>query len=252
MATLQFEKEFILYDAGILWDAAATSQIVSTRPLSKAPKPSPEPAWFSADFWQARGAVVGQAPGRGTSLFVDASSIVSDQQWVLRKYHRGGLVAKVNASRYLWLGLERTRAFREFRLTALLKGKGLPVAQPVAAMVHHLGATYEAALITRRLEGAQALADLLPKADDALLVRVGKTIQRFHHAGLDHVDLNARNLLITPDEQVWMIDLDRCRLRSPGRWQQANLHRLVRSLRKFSPQDTARHWQALLQGYHQS
>nr|WP_299245183.1 3-deoxy-D-manno-octulosonic acid kinase [uncultured Halomonas sp.] len=248
LATLQFEKEFILYDADILWDATGTPQIGAARSGSD----TPLPAWFSADFWQARGAVVGQAPGRGTSLFVDASSIVSDQQWVLRGYRRGGLAAKVSAARYLWLGLERTRAFRELRLTASLKEKGLPVAQPIAAWVHHLGATYEAALITRRLEGARALAELLPQADDALLVRVGETIRRFHRSGLDHVDLNARNLLITPDGQVWLIDLDRCRLRRSGRWQQANLQRLARSLKKFSPQDTARHWQALLQGYHQS
>lgn len=248
LATLQFEKEFILYDAGILWDATATPQI----DVAQSRQVTPDPAWFSADFWQARDAVVGQAPGRGTSLFVDASGIASDQQWVLRTYHRGGLVAKISASRYLWLGLERTRAFRELRLTALLRERGLPVAQPVAAFVHHHGPTYEAALITRRLEGARALAELLPQVDDALLARVGETIRRFHRTGLDHVDLNARNLLITPDEQVWMIDLDRCRLRRPGRWQQANLQRLARSLRKFSPQNTARHWHALLQGYHQS
>ncbi|MDL4864454.1 lipopolysaccharide kinase InaA family protein, partial [Halomonas elongata] len=37
------------------------------------------------------------------------------------------------------------------------------------------------------------------------------------------------------------IDLDRCRLRSPGQWQQANLSRLERSLQKFlAPNEASR------------
>ncbi|MGC3874099.1 3-deoxy-D-manno-octulosonic acid kinase [Halomonas sp. GXIMD04776] len=252
LVTLQLGKEYILYDAGILWDATGTSQIATAHPTPV----TPDPAWFKAGFWQARGAVIGQAPGRGTSLFVDASSVTSgtapgEAQWVLRGYHRGGLVARVTTSRYIWLGLERTRAFRELRLTALLYEKGLPVAQPVASLVRRVGPIYEAALLTARIKNARALAEVLPQADKALLIRVGRTIRRFHEAGLDHVDLNARNLLITPDEQVWLIDLDRCRLRRPGRWQQSNLQRLARSLTKFSSNDTDRHWPPLLQGYRQ-
>ncbi|MGM0648706.1 MAG: lipopolysaccharide kinase InaA family protein, partial [Bacteroidota bacterium] len=52
---------------------------------------------------------------------------------------------------------------------------------------------------------------------------------------LDHVDLNARNILIDPQHKPWLIDLDRCRLRRPGGWQNANLNRLERSLHKFNP-----------------
>ncbi|SHE71624.1 3-deoxy-D-manno-octulosonic acid kinase [Modicisalibacter ilicicola DSM 19980] len=241
LATLQSGKEFILYDAGILWDANGTRQI------------KPDPAWFTAAFWQARGAVIGQAPGRGSSLFVDAAGLAAgDRQWVLRGYRRGGFAARLSDSRYLWLGLERTRAFRELRLTALLHEEGLPVPQPIAGLVRRHGPSYEAALLTVRLIGARTLAELLPEADAALLERVGTTIRRFHRAGLDHVDLNARNLLVTADGRVWLIDLDRCRLRRPGRWQQANLARLERSLARFSPDDARTGWRPLWQGYHQS
>ncbi|NIC05463.1 3-deoxy-D-manno-octulosonic acid kinase, partial [Billgrantia bachuensis] len=134
-------------------------------------------------------------------------------------------------------GLERTRAFRELRLTAHLHARGLPVPRPVAASVTHHGLTYTAALITVRIEGARALAERLGGAEATLLERVGATVRRFHEAGLDHVDLNARNLLVDAQDQVWLIDLDRCRLRAAGPWQEANLERLGRSLAKFDAED---------------
>lgn len=216
LARFQAEKTFILYDAHSVCDALPAAQI--------------NPTLFTRDYWHQLDALLGEAPGRGTSLFVQAGQ----RQWVLRRYHRGGLIARLSRSRYLWTGLERTRAFRELRLTAALREQGLPVPPPVAACVWHHGLSYEAALLTERLPGTQALAECLAKASTALLERVGATIARFHTAGLDHVDLNARNLLVDTDERVWLIDLDRCRLRSAGRWQAANLDRLARSLAKFN------------------
>ncbi|WP_300272556.1 3-deoxy-D-manno-octulosonic acid kinase [Halomonas sp.] len=218
LATLRAGKNHILYDADSLCDADAAPQIGPSLL---------DPAW-----WQARGRVTGEAPGRGASLFLNAGN---GEAWVLRPYRRGGLVARLSERRYLWTGLERTRAFRELRLTAELLDQGLPVPRPVAAGVTRHGLTYEATLITVRLPGARALASLLKngQADDALLQRVGATIRRFHDAGLDHVDLNVRNLLVDDGGKVWLIDLDRCRLRPHGAWKARNLERLGRSLEKF-------------------
>lgn len=215
MARFQAAKTFILYDAHSVCDALPASQI--------------DPTLFSTTYWHRQGAVVGEAPGRGTSLFVQAGT----QQWVLRHYRRGGLIGRINRARYLWTGLERTRAFRELRLTAELHARSLPVPPPVAACVWRSGLSYQAALITQRLAGSRALAERLIDADPELLERVGTTVARFHAAGLDHVDLNARNLLVDAEDRVWLIDLDRCRLRRPGAWQAANLDRLARSLAKF-------------------
>ena len=237
LATFQIKNAFILYDAGILCDAAGSPQI--------------SPEWFTAAFWQNYDAVVGQAPGRGTSFFVNASQAAGiEQEWVLRGYRRGGIAARISDSHYLWAGLERSRAYRELRLTAALHEQGLPTPAPVAGCVWYHGLTYQASLLTVRLAGAQALAELLPEASDTLLAHVGATIRRFHDAGLDHVDLNARNLLVTPDERVWLIDLDRCRLRRPGHWKKANLQRLQRSLERFAPGEAACKMRFLLRGYH--
>ncbi|TDX28759.1 3-deoxy-D-manno-octulosonic acid kinase [Modicisalibacter xianhensis] len=212
--------------------------------------PQITPAWFTPAFWQARDAVIGQAPGRGASLFISASAVVpSDAQWVLRTYLRGGFAARISETRYVWTGLERTRAFREMRLNAALHERGLPVPTPVAGCVWRHSLTYQAGLLTERLMGARSLADVLPEADEALLARVGETVRRFHEAGLDHVDLNARNLLVTPDERVWLIDLDRCRLRAPGNWQEANLKRLQRSVERFVPGQGKARLRQIRQGY---
>ncbi|WP_416138664.1 3-deoxy-D-manno-octulosonic acid kinase [Halomonas sp. HK25] len=218
LATCRAGKVFILYDAERLCDATA-----------EAP---PGPRLLDPDHWRRQGRVTGEAPGRGASLFLDAGA---GGEWVLRPYRRGGLVARLSATRYLWTGLARTRAFRELRLTAELHELGLPVPRPVAAAVTRHGLTYEAALITERISGARALASRLEdkRADGTLLEEVGRTIRRFHDAGLDHVDLNARNLLVDDQERVWLIDLDRCRRRPKGDWQAGNLARLERSLVKF-------------------
>lgn len=207
--------------------------------------PPPGSAWLDPDAWAERGLVVGSAPGRGASQFL----AIDGQQWVLRPYRRGGMAARVSQDRYLWLGLERTRAFREMRLIHHLFEHGLPVPPPVAAVVVHDGPTYCAALITERLTNTEALAERLGDASSELLRKVGMTIRRFHDAGLDHVDLNARNLLVSADHKVWLIDFDRCRLRPPGAWHQRNLARLKRSLVRFSPANAEQSFAAIIEGY---
>lgn len=230
LATYRAGKIFILYDADSVCDADAAPQI--------------GPPLLDPAEWRRQGRVIGEAPGRGASLFLDAGT----EEWVLRTYFRGGLIARLSEQRYVWTGLQQTRAFREFHLTAGLHAQGLPVPRPVAAGVTRHGLTYQAALITVRIPGTRALAELLVsgEADDDLLQRVGRTVRRFHDAGLDHVDLNARNLLVDPQGKVWLIDLDRCRLHPKGAWQAGNLARLERSLAKFgAPEAMA----ALREGY---
>ncbi len=233
LATYRAGKIFILYDADSVCDAEAAPQI--------------GPPLLDPAEWRRKGRVIGEAPGRGASLFLDAGT----EEWVLRTYFRGGLIARLSEQRYVWTGLQRTRAFREFHLTAELFDHGLPVPRPVAAGVTRYGLTYQAALITVRIPGARALASLLgnEEADEALLNRVGATIRRFHDAGLDHVDLNARNLLVDKNGKVWLIDLDRCRTRKPGRWRRHNLSRLTRSIRKLSQGKKTQVLEWIIEGY---
>jgi len=205
------------------------------------------PSWFDLNWWRAQGQQVRSAPGRGESYFL------SYQQWSLvwRHYRRGGLIARLSPDRYLWSGLARTRACAEFSLTQQLLDRGLPVPRPLAGRVVRDGLYYRADLMTERLAGAGSLADVLAAGKPLPWAQVGATIARFHRAGLDHVDLNLRNILLDDRGRVFLIDFDRCRLRRPARsWQQSNLARLRRSLRKLFPAlDREDDWQLLLQGY---
>lgn len=190
-----------------------------------------ESAYFDPQFWQARAALVGQAAGRGTTWFVRQG----EAQWALRHYRRGGWVAKFITDRYLWLGLSRTRAWREWHLTAQLHAQGLPVPAPVAARVVRDGLSYSADLITQRIPQVEPLSRRLqaaPLAGDDWR-RLGALLRRFHDAGLDHADLNAHNILLNPQGQFWLIDFDKALLRAPNGWTEGNLRRLERSFVKL-------------------
>ena len=83
---------------------------------------------------------------------------------------------------------------------------------------------------------------------------VGRCLQRFHHAGCCHADLNAHNVLIDDAAGIWLVDFDRGRLRRPGMWCDANLVRLLRSLHKITdplpvPQFNDGDWRALIESY---
>jgi 3-deoxy-D-manno-octulosonic-acid transferase len=217
------------------------------------------PAWphdpFDAAAWQARGAWQPTPGGRGSAGFVAHGP----HGLVLRHLRRGGLVARWSQDTYFGRRAERSRAMREFALLAQLRRAGLAVPRPLAARMQRVGLLrYRADLIVERLPGARTLAECLttgPALPAAHWQAVGAAIRRLHDAGVDHVDLNAHNLLLDTGGRAWIIDFDRCRLRAPGRWRAANLERLARSLRKLAqrhPQaafDAARDWTALQAGY---
>jgi 3-deoxy-D-manno-octulosonic acid kinase len=210
-------------------------------------------ALFSPDYWRTNGTLVRASRGRGSAWFIAAGSA----DWALRHYRRGGRLATyLSIDRYLWSGEARVRAFVEWRLLAALRERGLPVPDPVGARYQRGLFTYRCDLITRRIRGASPLSDLLDaqRLAPALWRALGTTIARFHAAGVDHADLNAHNILVTPGGTCSIIDFDRGRLRRPGPWRSANLRRLKRSLDKVTGKAapgrfTASDWDELLAGY---
>ncbi|OMH28007.1 3-deoxy-D-manno-octulosonic acid kinase [Motiliproteus sp. MSK22-1] len=205
------------------------------------------PSWFDLNWWNNHGQQVNSAPGRGESYFLRY------QSWsmVWRHYKRGGMAARVSQDRYLWTGLENNRAYAELMLTRQLLDMNLPVPRPLAGQIIREGLYYRADLITERLAGARSLADMLGAKEELPWAGIGATIARFHQVGLDHVDLNIRNILCNQANEVFLIDFDRCRMRDPAlQWQQGNLARLKRSLNKLFPeQDHDQHWQQLVTAY---
>ena len=212
----------------------------------------PGPELFDAEFWAERGAVAGEATGRGNALFLDTPFGPA----VLRKYLRGGQAARVSRDRYLFAGYERSRPLAEYRMMERLSGKGLPVPKPLAAICQREGAHYTGALMTRRILNAQTLAELVgsKRFEGSLWRAVGSTIRLFLDHGVVHADLNARNILVMPENRVYLIDFDRARIRTADtRVFRANLKRLRRSLDKFWPEESADRleecWGVLTEGY---
>ena len=209
--------------------------------------------FFEPQAWAEKGLLRNSAPGRGTTVFVQHGEAV----YALRHYCRGGLPARLSRDRYFWPGLERTRAWREWLLLAELHRRGLPVPRPVAARVVRHGFSYRADIVTGLID-ARPMAEWLgeKRLSSHLLETIGACIRRFHNAGVDHADLNARNILLNDTDEVFLIDFDRGALRNPsnGRWRQGNLERLKRSLEKFRRNERHFHfddedWKVLMRGY---
>lgn len=201
-------------------------------------KDVPDVEFFSVDFWRSRQALSGEAVGRGSAWFIDTAF----GPVVLRQYLRGGWVAKISRQSYFFTTVSRSRPFREYHLLAALHELGLPVPRPVAALCEHHGIISTGALMTARIPSAETLADKLPGRNGDLdsaedfWESIGKCIRRFHDAGVWHADLNARNILLNADQQVFLIDFDRARF-TPGEAVNGknNLERFKRSLSKFWP-----------------
>jgi len=222
----------------ILYDADCIGQVDDT--------------FFEPQVWAEKGLMLGGAPGRGTTVFVQHGEAV----YALRHYQRGGLPARISRDRYLWRSLEQSRAWREWKLLAELYQRGLPVPRPIAARVVRHGLTYEADIATELLN-AKPMAEWLMKKrlPSSLLADIGACLCQFHEEGIYHADLNARNILLDEAGKVYLIDFDRGELRSPAEgWRRGNLDRLKRSLDKFRQQERNfafddEDWKALLRGY---
>ena len=188
------------------------------------------PEWFAPSFWGERARPV-ESGGRGGAWFIDAPFGPT----LLRRYLRGGMVARFNRDRYWWHGAAETRSFAEFRLTRAVAEKGVPVPRPIAAYYRRDGMHYYAAILLEPLNDVRSLADRAAVAGDGgPWEEGGRLIARTHRAGLDHADLNAHNLLFDTTGRGWVIDLDRGRLRIPATgWRERNLARLKRSLLKL-------------------
>lgn len=225
------EKQHILYDGDCL------SQIDGN--------------FFEPDYWRVQGRLTEPSGGRGQAFFIDHTD---GFQYLLRHYRRGGLAARISRDKYWFSGLENSRPWREFHLTSALYESGLPVPRPLAARVERTSFFYQGDLITLKIPDARPFAQFLDQTtNQELWQKVGSMIARFHKWGLNHVDLNANNILVDTSGKVWLIDFDRCKKmpgQSVGSWKHNNLERLKRSIMKLTGDDSLpRQWADLQNSY---
>jgi len=184
--------------------------------------------WFDADFWRLRDAVRARFEGRGEALAIETSIGPA----VLRRYRRGGWIARLVHDRYFFIGFDQSRSFREFDVLQTLFEQGLPVPEPLAALCERRGRAYRAALLTAEIEGSRTLAELAADLDEADWSELRNVLNGFFRVGLEHPDLNAGNILRDRQGQWFLIDFDRARVHASARSPQPMLRRLLRSLGK--------------------
>jgi len=173
---------------------------------------------------------------------------------VVRRYHRGGLVRRVNASRYFG----GNRAFDELRATERARAGGVRTARILAAIESPHTVGYTAMLATLLIPGATDAAAWLREVEgdrEKMLRDVGRQVGAMHHAGVSHPDVHLRNLLVAQRDgapEVWLLDFDKARV-YPAPVTRArravDLRRLARSARKLRAGLGADDWAAVQEGY---
>ncbi len=213
--------------------------------------------WFEIDFWRNKNAVIGSSVGRNITWFI---RYTQHDEWVLRHYYRGGLVAKFLSDSYFFSSIENTRCYQELNLLETMYQQNLPVPKPIAARVTKRSLCYQADIIIEKIPNAQDLANKLKNHEINQInwQTIGKCIALFHHSGINHSDLNAHNILIDDNNKVWLVDFDKCEKLKPNEdWQEANLVRLKRSFEKEVKLHSGFHynqqcWQWLKEAYYEA
>ncbi len=199
--------------------------------------------------------------GRAQVVYFEQQNI----KMVLKHYYRGGLLASVLKDKYLGFDIENSRAFKEWRLLKKMQQLRLPVPEAIAAHIEKHLFFYRADLITREIENADTLADILIKQaiNVDIWKKIGACIKVFHQHDVYHSDLNARNIMLagglSEADNVYLIDFDKSYFRTGVEtwakpWKLMNLARLKRSLLKFKKKQDVfnfvdNNWSALLAGY---
>lgn len=160
-----------------------------------------------------------------------------------RRGRRGGLIASILSDIYVGMA---PRPLTELTVTIEAIRRGIPVAEPMGAMVEWIGpALYRGFLLTRAVRG-MTLWEFVKTDDDPtvrrhVLEQARTAIDTMHSKGLFHADLNLHNLLVTQAHEsfiVIIIDLDKSQLFDAplsAAMRRANAARLMRSARKLDP-----------------
>ncbi|MDB1122455.1 3-deoxy-D-manno-octulosonic acid kinase [Vibrio sp. kj40-1] len=211
---------------------------------------SPE-SIFDPKFWENSGNVLGSAQGRGTTWFVQTETIPA----ALRHYRRGGLFGKLVKDHYIFTGWDKTRSYQEFQLLLKLIQAGVNVPRPIAARAYKSHFSYQADLLSEKIENARDLVSILQQRtiSDSLYHEIGKEIKKMHDTQVNHTDLNIHNILVDDTDKVWIIDFDKCCVEQGDNWKADNLSRLKRSfvkeVGKRSIKWSESDWGALFSGY---
>ncbi|MCA9773242.1 MAG: phosphotransferase [Myxococcales bacterium] len=156
---------------------------------------------------------VAVAAGRGA---IHALTVGRECRLLVRHYRRGGVLAPLLGDRYLGGGTPRPVA--ELLATEFARAHDVAVPTIAGALVRPAGPfAYRGDLFVVEEPGSVDLLGFLRREPDparrrAVLRRTGAEIRRMHDAGLDHRDLNVKNVLVRRDGAIMILDFDRARV----------------------------------------
>lgn len=211
------------------------------------------PNQFELSFWQDNPQSSLLAGGRGASQKI----MLDGNHFVLRRYLRGGLMAKLSYDCYLWMGKRFTRPYKELEVLEYAKKQKLPVPSCLAYCVDKKGIFYRAAIMTEFLPNEGTLASYLNmfEINEKHWHLLAKVIKKMHEAKINHADLNADNILVHELKEgelgFSLIDFDKAKIENDLiNWPLNNINRLQRSLVKIKPKYfNETQWQQFLEAY---
>jgi len=185
---------------------------------------------------EIRRALFARAPRRGRG-HTPTIPVRPDLAMVLRRYRHGGLLAGLTRSLFIGPG----RALDELRVTARAEASGAPVPRVLCLILWPVIGPFWSAVIGTREE--RHADDLLTRFQSEpgererqrLAAATGTAVGRLHRAGVEHRDLQLRNLVVSGGDpgRIVVLDLDRAVFHLGGRMPVAkrahNLGRLARS-----------------------
>jgi hypothetical protein len=160
-----------------------------------------------------------------------------------RRGRRGGLIASILSDVYVGIA---PRPLNELAVNVEAMKRGIPVAEPMGAMIEWIGpALYRGFFLTRAMRGMTlwqfVKTDDDPTVRNHVLAQARAAIDAMQAKGVFHADLNLHNLLVTQSRDsftVIIIDLDKARLFDTplsAAMRRTNAARLLRSARKLDP-----------------
>jgi hypothetical protein len=168
------------------------------------------------------------------------------RRWLLKAYHRGGLLSHWNHDRY-W---GRSRFLLELETAVRAIGVGIPAPEPSALIFRGAGGgSFRVWQLMSYMPGVRSLRDILQESWDGsanalvpIFRSAGEAVRRMHEAQIDHPDLNIGNILVRSPSpgaagsaEAFIVDWDKARLRPRGSWNPyRNLMRLWRSVLKLT------------------
>jgi hypothetical protein len=165
----------------------------------------------------------------------------------VRHAMRGGWIARITKDRFL----PPTRGLRELVNTLRLRMVGIPSPDVLGIVSYAAGGPFRRSdVVTRYVEDGADLAAVFGDArNDAerrrILDAVARLLAQMTAAGVQHPDLNLKNILITAAQDGYtahLLDVDRVHFHVPNdpMVARANLDRLLRSLTKWRNAPTTR------------